>query len=96
MLKYALTAALTASCCLAVTAATGLGAGTSTVYTLKVGDIASFPSDNFHCQAITTAEVACGAKLAPNSIQVYYAPHQLEVLKFLSPSKAEVLLNLKR
>ncbi len=96
MFKLGLTAALTAAVCFSIVAATGLGAGKAKVITIKVGDIATLPSDNFHCQVITKTQVACGAKVAPNSIQVYYAPHQLEVLQFKSPTKATVLLNIKR
>jgi len=97
MLKHALELGLTAACCFATAAATGLGAASGRVFTLQVGDVASFPSDNFHCQAVTKTQVACGAKLAGNSVQVYYARHQLEVLKFnANLTKAEILLNLSR
>ncbi len=97
MLKHALLLSLTAACCFATAAATGLGAGSAKVFTLRVGDIASFPSDNFHCQAVSTTQVACGAKLSGNSVQVYYAPHELEVVKFNAKlTKAEILLNLAR
>jgi len=97
MLKQAITPALTAVCCFAVAAATGLGAVTAKVVPLKVGDITTLSSDNFSCQVLAKAQVACGTKLVPNALIVYYGPHQLEVLKFgASTSKAEVLLNLKR
>lgn len=96
MFKLGLSVAVTAAVCFAIAAATGLGAGKAKVITLKVGDITTLASDNFHCQVITKTQVACGAKLAPNSVQVYYAPHQLEVLQFKSATKATVLLNLKR
>ena len=97
MRRQLLTVALTAACCVGLAAAAGLGAVALKVVTLQVGEIASFPSDNFHCQAVTRTQIACGAKLAPNSVEVYYAPHQLEVLRFTSSlSKALVLLNVKR
>jgi hypothetical protein len=97
MRKHVLTVALTALCCFAIAAATGLGAVKPKLVPLKVGDITTFSSDNFSCQVLTTAEVACGTKLVPNALIVYYAPHQLEVLKFgASTTKAEVVLNVKR
>jgi hypothetical protein len=96
MFKLGLTAAVTAAVSFAIAAATGLGAGEAKVISMKVGDITTLASDNFHCQAITKTQVACGAKLAPKSVQVYYAPHQLEVLQFMTATKADVLLNIKR
>jgi hypothetical protein len=96
MLKLALTALATAAACFAIAAATGLGASPK-VLTMQIGDIASFPSDNFHCQALTKAQVACGAKVAPGSVQVYYGRHQLEVIQFgKSLKKGTILLNVKR
>ncbi len=97
MLKHALTPALVALCCFALAAASGLGAVNAKLVPLKVGDVTTFSSDNFSCQVLTKAEVACGTKLVPNALIVYYAPHQLEVLKFgASTTKAEVILNVKR
>lgn len=96
MFKLGLTAAVTAAVCFSVAAATGLGAGKPKVIAIKVGDITTLPSDNFHCQVITKTQVACGAKVTPGSVQVYFAPHQLEVLQFKSATKANVLLNIKR
>ncbi len=96
MRRIALTAVATAALCFAVTAVTGFAAQTR-VLNMKIGDIASFSSDNFHCQALSKVQVACGAKVAPNSVQVYYAPHQLEVVKFGKTLKqGSVLLNIKR
>jgi hypothetical protein len=97
MLKIVLTAVVTAVACFAIAVTTGLGAGTAKVLTMNIGDIASFPSDNFHCQALSKTQVACGAKVAPGTVQVYYAPHQLEVIKFgKSIKKGTILLNIKR
>jgi hypothetical protein len=97
MLKHAITPALTAVCCFAVAAASGLGAVTPKVVPLKVGDIATFGSDNFSCEVLTKTQIACGTKLVPHALIVYYAPHQLEVLKFgASTTKAQVILNVKR
>jgi hypothetical protein len=97
MLKIGLTALVTAALCFTVAAATGFGATPARLFTMKVGDIASLPSDNFHCQAITTIEVACGAKVAPNTIQVYYAPHEIAVLKFNKTlKKATTLYSVDR
>jgi hypothetical protein len=97
MLRIACTALATAGVCFTITATTGLAAGVAKVFNLKVGDIASFSADNFHCQAVTRTQVACGAKVAPGSVQVYYAPHQLEVVKFGKTLKqGTVLLNVRR
>jgi hypothetical protein len=97
MLKIVVTAVVTAVACFAIAATTGLGAGNAKVLTMNIGDIASFPSDNFHCQALSKTQVACGAKVAPGTVQVYYAPHQLEVIKFgKSIKKGTILLNIKR
>ncbi len=96
MLKLGLTALVTAAICFAIVAATGLGASPR-VLTMQIGDIASFPVDNFHCQALTKAQVACGATVSPGSVQVYYGPHQLEVIKFgKTLKKGTILLNIKR
>lgn len=97
MLRIGLTALGTAVACFTIVATTGLAAGAGKQYNLKVGDIAAFPADNFHCQAVAKTQVACGAKVAPGSVQVYYAPHQLEVVQFgKTLSKGTVLLNVKR
>lgn len=82
MLKIGLTAVVTAALCFAVVAATGFGATAPKVLTMKVNEIISLKSDNFHCQALTTIEVACGANTLANSVQVYFAPKQLAVIKF--------------
>ena len=97
MMKIGLTAALTASCCFAIAAATGFGAAAPPVLNMKLHEIITLKSDNFHCQALTKTQVACGAKVAPNSVQVYYAPKALEVVQFgKTTTKAAVLLNIKR
>jgi hypothetical protein len=97
MFRIGLTALVTAVVCFTIAAATGFAAGAAKLYNMKVGDIASFTADNFHCQAVSKTQVACGAKVAPGSVQVYYAPHQLEVIKFgKTLSKGTVLLNVKR
>jgi hypothetical protein len=81
MLKIGLTAAITAACCFAIAAATGLGAAPK-VLTMKLNEIITLKADNFHCQALQKTEVACGANSLPNSTQVYFTPHALAVLKF--------------
>jgi len=98
MSKIGSTALVTAAVCFAIAVTTGLGAAPKArVLTMNVGDIASFPSDNFHCQALAATQVACGAKVAPGTVQVYYAPHQLEVIKFgKTLKKGQILLNIKR
>ena len=97
MLRIGLTAFVTAAVCFTITATTGVAAGVAKVFNMHVGDIASFSADNFHCQAVTKTQVACGAKVAPGSVQVYYGPHQLEVIKFGKTLKqGTILLNIKR
>ena len=97
MLKHALSIPLTAACCFGIAAATGLGASSTKIVTLKVGEVASFAPDNFDCQVITSQQVACGTRLEPNAVLTYFAPHELEVIK-LPPSgnKAEILFAAKR
>jgi hypothetical protein len=82
MFKLGLTAVATAAVCFAVAAATGLGASSTKVITLHKGTVVSLESGNFHCQVLTATEVACGANAIPNSVQVYYGPHQLAVIQF--------------
>ena len=97
MLKVGLTAAVTAALCFAIVAATGFGAAAPKVLNLKANEIISLKSDNFHCQVLTTIEVACGANSLPNSIQVYFAPHEVAVTKFNSTGKkAAFLYTVKR
>jgi len=96
MLRVGLAALVSGAVCFAIAAVAGIAA-TPRVLVMNVGDIASFPSDNFHCQALKGTQVACGAKVAPGTVQVYYAPHQLEVVKFgKSLAKGKILLNIKR
>jgi hypothetical protein len=97
MLKIGLTAAITAACCFAIAAATGFGAAAPKVLTMKLGEIITFPSDNFHCEALTATQVACGANALPNSTQVYFATHALAVIKFdKTGKKGTVVYNAKR
>ena len=96
MLKICLITLATGALWFAFSAVTGLGASPAVV-NMSVNEIASFPSDNFHCQALSPTEVACGAKVAPGTVQVYYAPHQLEVVQFgKTLAKGVILLNLRR
>jgi hypothetical protein len=97
MLRLALTALVTATLCFTITATTGLAGGSAKVFNMKVGDVAALDTANFHCQVVTKTQIACGAKVAPGSVQVYYAPHQLEVIKFgQTLKKGQLLLNIKR
>ncbi|HEY4347823.1 MAG TPA: hypothetical protein VGM80_09550 [Gaiellaceae bacterium] len=97
MIKIALTAGITAACCFAIAAATGFGAAAPKVLTMKVNEIITLKSDNFHCQALNTTQVACGANKLANSTQVYFAPHILAVLKFdKSGQNAKTLYTVKR
>jgi hypothetical protein len=92
MLKIGLTASLTAACCFAIAAATGLGAAAPPVLTIKLHEVITLKSDNFHCQALTTTQVACGANALANSTQVYFAPHELAVVKFNKTGKTGTIL----
>ena len=97
MLRIGLTAVVTAALCFTITVATGLAGGADRVINLKIGDIAAYTPDNFHCQVVAKNQVGCGAKITPGSVQVYYAPHQLEVIKFgATLKKGTILLNVKR
>jgi hypothetical protein len=104
MLKIGLTAAVTATLCFAIAAATGFGAAEAkvatpklTLFNLKVNEIVALTSDNFHCQVLTTTEVACGANSLPKSIQVYFAPHNVAVVQFdKTGKKGKILGNIKR
>jgi hypothetical protein len=82
MLKLALTALVAAGATVAIAAATGLGASIPKALNMKINQVIYLQSDNFHCQALMKTQAACGANSLPNSIQVYFAPHQLIVLKF--------------
>ena len=96
MLKRCLIALVTGALWFALSAVTGFGASPNVV-TMTVGQIASFPSDNFHCQAVSAMQVACGAKVGPGTVPVYYTPHQLEVIKLgKALAKAVILHNVRR
>ena len=96
-MKIALTAAVTALVCFAVASATGLGAASPTVLKVKPHEIVELLSDNFHCEVLTTTEVACGANSLPNSVQVYFTPHAVALLKLnKTGTKGGVIANIKR
>jgi len=82
MLKLALTAVVTAAVTVAALAASGLGASGPPALNMKLGQVIFLKSDNFHCQALTATQVACGANTLPNSTQVYFTPTRVVVLKF--------------
>jgi hypothetical protein len=64
---------------------------------MKLHQVIFLKSDNFHCQALTKTQVACGANTLPNSIQVYFAPHQVAVLQFdKTGKKAKAVFAAKR
>jgi hypothetical protein len=96
MLKTTLTVLVTAAVC----AATGVAATATRVFNMKVGDFAAIKSIDFHCQVLTKAEVACGGYKIPNSVQVYYSPTQVAVVRFGTPKNGkisrQILLNMKR
>jgi hypothetical protein len=87
MFKIALTAVLTAAVCFAIAAATGLGAAAPKVVNLQLHEITSLQSAKFHCQVLTKTQVACGANSLPNSVQVYFDPAHIVVVKFNSTAK---------
>ncbi len=82
MLKLALTAVLAAAATVAALAATGLGASRPAPLAMKINQVIYLNSNNFHCQALTKTQVACGANTLSSSIQVYFTPHQVVVIKF--------------
>jgi len=97
MLKLVLTALLTAGATVAALAATGLGASAPPALNMKLKQVIYLQSDNFHCQALTKAQVACGANTLPNSVQVYFTPHQLVVIQFdKTGKKAKPIYAVKR
>ena len=64
---------------------------------MKLNQVIYLQSNNFHCQALTKTQVACGANSLPNSVQVYFTPHQLVVLKFdKTGKKAKPIYAVKR
>jgi hypothetical protein len=91
MLKIGLTAVSTAACCFAIAAATGFGAAPVALQ-MKLHQIISLRSDNFHCEALTTTQVACGANALADSTQVYFATHALAVVKFDKTGKNGTIL----
>ncbi len=97
MRKLFLGALAGAAVSFAVVAATGLAGGAAKVINMQVGQVIYLKSNNFHCQALSKTQVACGANSIPDSVQVYFGPHQVEVLKFdPTGKKAAILLNVKR
>ena len=82
MFKLGLTVLLTAAACFAIAAATGFGAAAPAPLTLHVKQAVDFKPGNFHCEALTGTEVVCGADTLKNSVQVYFQPHVLAVVKF--------------
>src|SRR5262245_51212214 len=99
MLKTTLVVLVTATVCFAIAAATGLASGerSSRVINLKVGDVIVQATNNFHCQVSSKTQIACGGKKLPNSVVVYYGPHQVNVVKFNAKgNNATVLYAVKR
>ena len=97
MLKLALTALAAAAATVAAVTATGFGASVPPALNMKLDQVIYLKSDNFHCQALTKVQVACGANTLPNSIQVYFTPHQVVVLKFdKTGKKAKAIYATKR
>ena len=93
MLKLTLTTLLAAG----VFAASSLGASAPPALNMKLNQVIYLQSNNFHCQALTKTQVACGANTLPNSVQVYFTPHQLVVLRFdKTGKKAKPIYAVKR
>jgi hypothetical protein len=82
MFKLGLTALVTAAACFAIAAATGFGAAVLKPLTLHVRQAVDFKAGNFHCQVLTANQVVCGADALKNSVQVYFQPHLVAVIKF--------------
>jgi hypothetical protein len=82
MLKISVTALATAAVCIALTAASGFARGSGRSYNLKVGDRVVFKAVDFQCQPLSKSEIACGSLTIPSSLQVYYSPKQLAVVRF--------------
>jgi len=97
MLKTTMTVLMTAAVCFAVAAATGFAQGSARVVNLKVGDTVVQATNNFHCQVLSKSQIACGGKTLKGAISVYYAPHQVNVVRFNNAgTKATVLFSIKR
>jgi hypothetical protein len=97
MPKIALTALLTAAATVAALAAGGFGASAPPALNMKLHQVIYLKSNNFHCQALTATQVACGANTLPNTIQVYFTPNQVVVLRFdKTGKKASALYATKR
>ena len=97
MLKLALSSLAAAAVAIGIAAATGLGASIPAALNMKLNQVIYLKSDNFHCQALTKTQVACGANSLPNSVQVYFTPHQVVVLKFdKTGKKAKAVYASKR
>jgi hypothetical protein len=97
LLKIAPIALTTAAACVGIAAATGLGAAAPPALNMKVRQVIYLKSGNFHCQALTRTEIACGANSIPGSVQVYFTPHEVAVLKFTKTGKnAKIIYATKR
>jgi hypothetical protein len=97
MLKTTVTVLVTATVCFAIMATTGFAADARRVFTFKVGDVATMPSANIQCQALSKTRVACGENELANAVHVYFDPHQLNVIKFnAAGTKYSILWQAKR
>lgn len=83
MLKTTLTVLVTATVCFAIAAATGFAGQSTRVIQMKVGgDVVSLKKGNVQCQALNATTLACGPNKLAGQIHVYFAPKQLNVVKF--------------
>jgi hypothetical protein len=82
MLKTTLTVFVTATVCFAVAATTVFAAGEGRVFKFQVGDVATLPSANIQCQALSKTRIACSEKKLANAVRVYFDPHEVTVIKF--------------
>src|SRR5262245_60788316 len=82
MLKTTLTVLVTATVCFTVAATNGFAADARRVFKLKVGDVATMPTANIQCQALSKTRIACGQNKLQNAVHVYFDPHQVNVIKF--------------
>ena len=82
MFKVGLTALITAIACFAIAAATGLGAAVLKPLTLARQAGGRLQARKPPLPGPDSTQVVCGADALENSVQVYFQPHLLAVIKF--------------
>ena len=67
------------------------------VLAMQPGEIIALTSDNFHCQVRPRRRWPAAPTRSRTPVQVYFAPHQLAVVKFdKTGKKASLLAQVKR